>query len=181
MAFTRPLYDPCEYDKTLEESTSTLSYLLDPNKHYNCNPCRIQFGIVGGNDVSIYQGNNVDLESELRGQTRAYSNCPSKKYLPGTIIQGQDSNQCKPGCGKDGLPCGSLSCRKENLRHLPACDIIQYKQKIDDVGYELKYPPCSGFVGHPVNKGAACASKKEKQYTPSNWQSQQGYEQWPKY
>ena len=45
-------------------------------------PQRHILGIVGGNDVSLIKGNMVDLESDLRGQTRMSSDCPSKQYSP---------------------------------------------------------------------------------------------------
>lgn len=133
MSFTRPIYDPCAYSKDLDESTSVLNYVLDPNKHYNCNECRIEFGLVAGNNVSRYEGNMVDLESDLRNQNRLYSRCPSKKYLP----------KCKKGCkSTTGLPCGDRSCKKDNMYHLPSCQIIQYKPRIDNTGYEINYPKC---------------------------------------
>ena len=142
MSFNRPRYDPCAFDKSLNESTSVLTYVLDPNKFYNCNQCRVEFGVTGGNNVSLFNGNLVDLESELRGQTRAYSRCPSRKFIPGTVIQGRVFNGCNAACSTSGLPCGSLACRKDDLRHLPACNLIQYRPKIDNIGYELNYPPC---------------------------------------
>ena len=134
MSFTRPRYDPCAYSKELDESTSTLNYMLDPNKHYSCNECRVDFGIVGGNNVSRIDGNMVDLESDLRNQTRLYSKCPAKKYLP----------QCKPNCttSQTGLPCGSRSCQTTPLYHLPTCKMIHYKPRIDNIGYEINYPAC---------------------------------------
>lgn len=146
MSFNRPIYDPCAYNKRLQESTSVLTYNLDPNRFYNCNQCRIGFGIVGGNQVSISQCNLVDLESDLRNQTRLYSQCPEKKYLP----------LCDPKCKSNtGLPCGNAACRCDNLVHLPECNMIQYKPRIDNVGYELNYPPCPGppsFVCPPKNR-----------------------------
>ena len=136
------MYDPCAYDKRLDESTSVLSWLLDPNKFYNCNECRIELGTVGGNNVSRFNGNLVDLESDLRNQTRQLTQCPSRKFMPGTVIQGQSSNDCDTQKSTTGLPCGSLSARNDNVKHLPACQIVQYKPRPADVGYDLKYPPC---------------------------------------
>jgi|SRR3989344_2296463 len=121
MAFSRSFYDTCEYSRSLSENRSVLTWLLDPNKHYNCNPCRIDFGVVGGNNVSTYRGNHVDLESELRGQTRAYSRCPEKKYQPGTVIQGKD---------------------KRNVKHLRSCSLVQYKPRITHIGFDPKSKTC---------------------------------------
>lgn len=175
MSFTRAPYDTCAYDKRLDESTSVLTWLLDPNKFYNCNECRIEFGIVGGNSVSRYSGNMVDLESDLRGQTRLYSQCPAKHYLPGTIVQGKKRfSKCKPGCGTTGLPCGSLSCRNEPLKHLPDCQMIQYKPRIDNVGYDLDYPPCPKYGVPKINKHK---KRSKKAWSPHAWQGQMGVKQ----
>ena len=170
MSFNHLSYDPCAYDKRLDESTSVLTYVLDPNKFYNCNECRIEFGVLGGNNVSRYIGNMVDLESDLRNQTRLASDCPSKKYIPGTVVQVKTNNGCKPGCGKSGLPCGSASCRKDPLKHLPACNIIDYGRRIDNIGYELNYPAC------PARGPKMERPKKEKKskFSVHAWQGQVG-------
>lgn len=178
MAFTRQLYDTCATKKNTEEGTGVLSYLMDPNKFYNCNPCRIELGTVGGNNVSLYEGNMVDLESDLSGRTRVNTKCPSNKYLPGTIVQGRDSNECTPESGVDGLPCGNAADRKKKLIHLPACQIVQYKPRPETVGYELNYPPCPtrGYTPPPKK-----SKKRKNLYVPIEWQGQKGVEEWPRY
>ena len=183
MSFNRAIYDPCAYNKRLDESTSVLTYNLDPNRYYNCNQCRIQFGVVGGNDVSLSACNLVDLESDLRNQTRLYSLCPEKKYLPTCDLN------CK---SKLGLPCGSRCCKNEVKYNLPECNIIQYKPRIDNVGYELKYPSCpknpsfscppkncrlpvSNAKVHGKGKGKGIYwSQKPVQYGYTQWANQQG-------
>lgn len=166
MSWNRLNFDPCAYNKRLDESTSVLTYNLDPNKFYNCNDCRIEFGVVGGNNVSLTTANLVDLESDLRNQTRLLSLCPEKKYLP----------NCKPGHqGTDGLPCGSLSSRNENLSHLRSCNLVQYKPRINHVGYKLDYPGC------PVQSGGGKrhGRKKHSRFVAKKWQGQQGVFQTP--
>ena len=59
------IYDNCEYNTKLSESVGPLEYMLDPMQYENCNKCRIELGIVGGNNVSHVKGNLVDLESDL--------------------------------------------------------------------------------------------------------------------
>ena len=181
MAFTRQKYGSCATKKHIEESTGILSYLLDPNRYYNCNPCRIERGVVGGNNVSLYGGNLVDLDSDLRGLTRVNTHCPAGKYLPGTVLQGQESNVCAADCGKDGLPCGGQSCHKEKLHHLPACQIVQHKPRPDTVGYELSYPACPTLGNTPKPKKAKKVKKRSNPYNPIEWQGQQGVEEWPRY
>ncbi len=82
MSSNRLCYDKCAYDKKLKQSTSPLDYNLYTGKFENTAKCRIEFGTVGGNGVSLTSGNLVDLESELFGQTRMNSQCPSTRYNP---------------------------------------------------------------------------------------------------
>ena len=84
MSSNRLTYDKCSYSKKLQQSTSPLNYHLYVGKFENQGKCRFEFGVPGGNGVSIYGGNLVDLESELFGQTRMNSQCPSTKYNPHT-------------------------------------------------------------------------------------------------
>jgi hypothetical protein len=131
MAFTRLIDDPCEVKMRTVESTGTLAYLLEPGKYYHKSPCLIQQGIVGGNSVSLYKGNMVDLESDLSGRTRAQTKCSGNKFLPGTVVQGRD--------------------RKGSLVHLPTCKIINYHPKVKSTGFELNYPKCNtlGYTARP--------------------------------
>lgn len=103
MSSNRLSYDACAYQKSLQQSTSPLEYMLYNGKYENCAKCRIEFGTVGGNGVSLFSGNLVDLESELRGQTRNASLCPSNMYTP--------------------------SNKPVNLAHQPSCQ-MQYYPKV---------------------------------------------------
>lgn len=133
MSFNRLIYDPCAYAKDLDQQSSILTYNLDPNKHYNCNPCRIGFGILGGNVVSLDNTDLVSLESDLRGQTRLLSRCDERKYLP----------QCVPNrLSKDGLPCSSSQLGSCTKRNLPECNLINYRPRISNTGIELNFPSC---------------------------------------
>lgn len=179
MAFTRQLYGTCATKKRTEESTGVLSYLMDPNKYYNCNPCRIELGTVGGNNVSLYDGNMVDLDSELSGRTRVNTHCPSGKFLPGTVVQSKDQFSCGPG-DVDGLPCQS---KDEKLVHLPPCNIVQYKPRPDGVGYEVDYAPCAsnGYTPPAPAPKSKKSSKRSNLYSPSEWQGQHGVGEWARY
>ena len=83
MSSNRLIYDSCSYEKNLQQSMGPGEYALYTGKFENCAKCRIEFGVNGGNGVSLFSGNLVDLESDLRGQTRISSDCPSMKYHPG--------------------------------------------------------------------------------------------------
>lgn len=108
MSSNRLSYDSCAYKKRLQESTSPLDYALYAGKFENVGKCRIEFGTVGGNAVSLYAGNLVDLESNLRGQTRLNSQCPNTKFNP-----------------SKAAPI--------NLQHQPSCQ-MQYYPKTDITG-----------------------------------------------
>jgi hypothetical protein len=101
MSFNRLSYDNCTYRQDLRQSVGELSYVLDPAKYENCNKCRHELGLVGGTNVSHNKGNLVDLENDLRGQTRPFTKCPDYKYHP---------NQ-----------------NSDEKVHLPSCQMIDYK------------------------------------------------------
>ena len=82
MSFNRRMYDDCSTSIKLTQSKSPGNYMLYDGKFYNQNQCRIPKGIVSGNEVSLSKRNLVDLESDLRGQTRPLSDCFGDKYQP---------------------------------------------------------------------------------------------------
>src|SRR5258706_12677531 len=130
MSLNRLKFDQCAYQKDLSQSTSSINYTLDPNQYFSCQPCMVQLGLLGGNNVSITRSNMVDLESDLFNITRQNSTCPERKYLP----------FCEHCEDNGGIPCGSASCkRNENLKHLPAFNIIQYDPQIYHVCFYLRY------------------------------------------
>jgi hypothetical protein len=118
MSSNRLIYDDCAYKKSLQQSTDPLEYALYTGKFENTAKCRIELGNVGGNGVSLFNGNLVDLESDLRGQTRRTSLCPCSKYSP---------NCTNPNCknSKNGIPCEEQNCQVP-LKHQPSCQMIRY-------------------------------------------------------
>ncbi len=82
MSFNRTKYDNCSYKQDLKTSVDTLSHILAPYRYEHKDKCMHQLGFVGGTAVSHIQGNLVDLDSELRGQTRIISRCSANQYKP---------------------------------------------------------------------------------------------------
>ena len=70
----RQIYDNCNYQKRLFESTSPLAYRLYFGAHENCNKCVY--------DKFYTRYGLVDIETELRNQTRPLSQCDQFKYSP---------------------------------------------------------------------------------------------------
>lgn len=94
MSSNRLIYDACTYENKMKASTGPFDYAMFDSKFENTPKCRIENGIIGGNQVSLYSGNLVDLESDLRGQTRLASKCPTKKYMPAGPYQLDHMNVC---------------------------------------------------------------------------------------
>lgn len=123
------MYDTCAYKTELHESTSPLGYVLNPLKYENCSKCRMELGLVGGTNVSHIKGNLVDLENDLRGQTRVASKCPTMKYKPNCTM---DLNACQTDCNITTVTIPAKGCSPERtldatMQHLPPCQMIRYK------------------------------------------------------
>ena len=112
MSFNRTKYDTCSYKQNLEESVNTLGYILTPFIYEHKDKCRHQLGFVGGTSVSHIKGNMVDLESELRGQTRLISKCGTNYYIPtnDNMIK-NDKTQPIDTSMKHLSPCQSIMYR----------------------------------------------------------------------
>lgn len=112
MSFNRTKYDNCSYKVDLKSSVDTLGYILSPYRYENSNKCMHQLGLVGGTSVSHIKGNLVDLDSELRGQTRILTRCPTNKYIPSEngIITNDKTDPID-----------------QTMKHLPSCQSIMYR------------------------------------------------------
>ena len=86
MSFNRTTYDNCSYKQELQGNVSTLQYLLSPYRYEHANKCRHQLGFIGGTSVSHIKGNLVDLDSELRGQTRIVSKCNTNQMYRHVMV-----------------------------------------------------------------------------------------------
>ena len=116
MSSNRLIYDTCDYKIDLNQSVSSLGYILNRNKYENCHKCRHEFGLIGGTAVSHIKGNIIDLENDLRGQTRVATLCPDKLYHKpeGSILT-------VPGISNPDLKFVDIS-----PMHLSSCQMIRY-------------------------------------------------------
>jgi len=126
MSSNRLIYDTCAYKHNLQQSVGPLEYVLNPMKFENSSKCRIDLGVIGGTAVSHVRGNLVDLETDLRGQTRRSTKCPTKLYQ-NPCPQG-DINNCKPGTIHiPGDPSQTERTIDTTMLHLPSCQMMRYK------------------------------------------------------
>jgi len=112
MSFNRTKYDNCSYTTDLQTNVDTLGHILAPYRYEHKNKCMHQLGFVGGTAVSHIQGNLVDLDSELRGQTRILTKCSVNQYKP------NDNNMIT----NDRTPPIDTT-----MKHLPKCQSIMYR------------------------------------------------------
>tara|TARA_Y100000389_G_C17335556_1_gene450437 strand:+ start:229 stop:690 length:462 start_codon:yes stop_codon:yes gene_type:complete len=126
MSSNRLIYDTCAYKHELSQSVGPLQYVLNPMKYENANKCRMELGLVGGTAVSHVQGNLVDLETDLRGQTRRTTKCPTRLYQ--NPCPKGDINNCQPGNIQiRGDPSQTARNVNTNMLHLPSCQMIRYR------------------------------------------------------
>ncbi len=76
------IYDTCSYAQWVYASTEPLQYQLYMGKNENCGKCR--------KDTFWHPYDLVDVESELRNQTRPASKCGIFKYNPNNKNQNPD-------------------------------------------------------------------------------------------
>lgn len=145
--FNRLLYDKCAYANQLYESTSPLAYQIYPPAYESCRKCFMGYpgfiGAMGGTEGSNPVGPlEVDLESDLRNQTRINTLCPSHKYMP----------KCAPNCksNKNGYPCNG-KCRLKNTNNPPDCpdrDSIIPVSSVDS----RQIKSCNNLSGIHINR-----------------------------
>ena len=94
MSWNRLSADTCAYRNQLAQEIGEWAYVSDIVRYQHPAPRRFEFGLIGGNDVSIIKGNLVDLESDLKGQTRLASKCPILDYQ--NPCPNGEMNTCAP-------------------------------------------------------------------------------------
>jgi hypothetical protein len=115
-SFTKSLYDSCNINKKFQETTGPFNWIMDSVYESNDNCYLDQAPFMHTNFFSIPL-EKIDLESELRNQTRPLSRCPSQKYDP---TKPKTCSQCK-NCD-NGLPCGCPHCQdSKNNNRLNNC------------------------------------------------------------
>lgn len=176
MASTGLLYDESAVREAIRQSTSPLSYAMFEQKFNNCNKCRVDFGVVGGQDVSLTGRNMVDVESDLQGRTRKLSKATCGSYQPRCAKNG---GVCKSA---SGLPFDCDECQ-EDKRHLRTCNMVQYKPRPTTVGYEIRPQVCAGpaaaaaatTTGSVAVPGpSAAVYDSVTPYRPSSWMNNTG-------
>ena len=116
-------------DLDTKQSMKSAELILDNIKYEHENKCRVEFGLLGGTNVSHTKNNLVDLENDLIGLTRTSNKCNELQYVPpgGTILK--PINYIKQVSNPE------LNLEK---KHLQSCNFFEYKEipKEPILGYD---------------------------------------------
>ena len=95
----RNIYDECQYKQWLIDNNNPYNYMMYQGNYENVHKNRF--------DKFYHPYDLVDVESELRNQTRILSNCGNKKYNPNM------KNKCViTDKTKNNIPYANVKCPK---------------------------------------------------------------------
>ncbi len=85
MSLSRPIYDDCTYKHVLKESIGVGEYMTQAPRV--CGDCLMYAPgfALDGRGAAMYNdiGSMINVDSELLGITKKYSQCPTQKFIPG--------------------------------------------------------------------------------------------------
>ncbi len=142
---TRGMYDNCAYKQRLHESTSPLLYAINPIAYESGSKCHMAYpgfiGSMGGMGFGVGP-DRVDIDSDLRGQTRLQSSCASHKYNPTSYKYCGACASCD-----QGLPCGCGHCKTRDVSGLKDCrpGIIPV-ESLDTRAFESCNPSRNAYI-----------------------------------
>lgn len=141
-SFTNSLYDNCNLQQKQAETTGPFKWITEPIYENKTN-CFVNEAPFMHNTFKNIPSSSVDIESDLRNQTRLLSRCNSSRFDPTKTHNCQDCKQCN-----DGLPCGCKHCKEtKNQNRLIDCEksgLIPEYTRINK--------PCNIFSGITINR-----------------------------
>lgn len=139
-SFTRSLYDDCSLEKKQQESEGPFKYATDSSVVESKESCFLGAAPFQHNPFHSVPTSSVDIESELRLQTRPLSKCPSQKFDPNKPYPlNYKINECTdtrlvPEYTRVDKPCNIFSGITINRFH-PLCEDLQSIEKIHGNNY----------------------------------------------
>lgn len=139
-SFTRSAYDECELKKSNSQSQASFKWATDMEIIESKESCFEASSPFMHNPFKSIPRDSVDIESELRGQTRNLSRCPEHKFDPSKFKPiNVTLNECKdkkliPEYTRENRSCNVLSGISIN-RFNPLCeDPLIYIQSNSYIG-----------------------------------------------
>lgn len=141
-SFSNSLYDECNIKKKNQESTDPFQWITDP-LYESKEACFNKPSPFMHNQFRSIPSNAVDIESELRNQTRLLSRCPETRFNP---LKSKNCEKCDK-CDK-GMPCQCNHCKDTKEEHiLKDCSSNGLVPE-----YTRMNKPCNIFSGITINR-----------------------------
>ena len=134
-SFTRNTYDKCALDKKEQESADPGKWVTDASVIESKEACFLGAAPFQHNPFKSVPSSSVDIDIELRGQTRDLSKCPSQKYNPNLAkpidyqIKECADERLVPEYTRVDKPCNIFSGITINRFH-PLCEDVQTIDRI---------------------------------------------------
>jgi hypothetical protein len=139
-SFTRSAYDDCALNQRNKESTDSFEWATDSSVTESKMACYEGTSPFMHNPYKSVPFNAIDIENDLRGQTRMLSKCAEHKYNPNnqkphdTQLLKNCDNGLVPEYTRINKPCNIFSGITINRFH-PLCEDLQELNKIHDNAY----------------------------------------------
>lgn len=139
LSFSNIFYDKCNLLKKEQESLGPYYWVSD-SINESPNPCFVEQSPFMHHPFQSIPAKLVNVESDLRNQTRILSQCPDKHFDPTKSKNCIDCKKCD-----QGLPCNCSHCKK--FKKLLRCktDFLQTK-------YSRVEKPCNVFTSMSINR-----------------------------
>ncbi len=139
-SFTRSLYDDCALQTKNQESTAPFNWATDVAVVESKESCFLGASPFMHNPFKSIPVDSIDIESDLRGQTRNLSKCPTQQFNPATAakydfkIKECTDERLVPEYTRTDKPCNIFSGININRFH-PLCEDFQELNKIHSNTY----------------------------------------------
>ena len=116
-SFTKSLYDNCNLKKKDEESTGAFKWITDTVYEHK-DSCNVDASPFMHNQFKSIPAKAVDIENDLRNQTRLLSRCPESRFDPSKVtndnkftskLENCKSNNLVPEYTRVNKPCNIFS------------------------------------------------------------------------
>jgi hypothetical protein len=141
-SFSNSLYDNCNLEKKNQESTAPYKWLTDDVKESK-SACYVNQTPYMHKQFQSIPFNKIDIESDLRNQTRSLTRCPDGRFDPTKLENCKDCHNCN-----QGLPCSCNHCKQ-----------TKYENELKDCAnaglvpaYTRVNKPCNIFSGITINR-----------------------------
>lgn len=141
-SFTNDFYDKCNLEKKDQESSGPYQYITAP-LYESPDDCFENQSPYMHNQFYSIPSNKIDVESDLRNQTRILSRCPETRFDPTKLENCKKCENCN-----QGLPCSCKHCHDTRYEN----ELKDCKTKGLIPAYTRVNKSCNIFSGITINR-----------------------------